>query len=473
MEQHPVPQNVTTFQFRLIGDMTLKQFGYLAGGAILAYIFYKLPLPFFLRWPLTVVCGLGGFGFAFVPIEERPMDVWVLSFFRSIYSPTQYVWQKSKPAPEPASVQMQQKVGSAQKPLPPAPPEKHGPPASPQGAALPQKPEKKGSPIARALSKLFQPPTKPKQEPAAKPAMPPPPPRAPTKSTPVVIKPKEPGGPFAWFFKLFAPKPKQAEKPRIDTQKAPVVKKPPTPPVSPFPAVPVPSVTGKHVDTTPPPAVTAPPQTSVATEEARKRAAELEGKLKKLQEELKSKTMTEERILELQRQLTEVLSQKGKLEAELSTIRQRLEARPAPPTRVLTPEKTTPQAQPTVKVITPETAVKAGLPKLTTFPNVITGIIRDFERSLLPGVLVTVRDKDDVPLRALKTNKLGQFAASTPLSNGTYLVEVEDPRGRYVFDRVQVTLNGSVVPALEIVAKNQRQISREKLAKEIFGDKPA
>ncbi|EKD47460.1 MAG: hypothetical protein ACD_66C00049G0001, partial [uncultured bacterium] len=28
MEQHPVPQNVTGFQFKLIGDITLKQFAY-------------------------------------------------------------------------------------------------------------------------------------------------------------------------------------------------------------------------------------------------------------------------------------------------------------------------------------------------------------------------------------------------------------------------------------------------------------
>ena len=470
MEQHPVPQNVTTFQFRLIGDMTLKQFGYLASGAILAYIFYKLPLPFFLRWPLTVVCALGGFGFAFVPIEERPMDVWVLSFFRSIYSPTQYVWQKSKPAPEPSAVQVQQAAGTAQKPLPPAPPEKHAPPAAPPTPSSPRPPpEKNESPVGKALSQFFKPPEKPKQETVARPVVPPPP----VKSAPVVITPKSQDGPFAWLFKLFGPKPKRNEKPKVDMPKAAVPKKPAAPPFVPFPVTPVPSVTGKHIDTSPPPVVTPPPAVSLAAEVAQKRAGELEEKLKKLQEELKGKTMTEDRIIELQRQLTEVLDQKGRLETELATIRQRLEAKPEQTKRILTPDTSAPPSQPTVKVITPETAVKAGLPRLTTIPNVVTGIIRDFERSLLPGVLVTVRDKDDIPLRALKTNKLGQFAASTPLSNGTYLVEVEDPRGRYVFDRVQVTLNGSVVPALEIVAKNQKQLTREKLAKEIFGDTPA
>src|SRR3972149_1976157 len=102
MEQHPVPQNVTTFQFRLIGDMTIKQFGYLAGGAILAYISYKLPLPFFFSYPLAVIFGIGGVGFAFVPVEERPMDIWVMSFIKNIYSPTQFIWsQEAQPEKPP------------------------------------------------------------------------------------------------------------------------------------------------------------------------------------------------------------------------------------------------------------------------------------------------------------------------------------------------------------------------------------
>jgi hypothetical protein len=119
MEQHPVPQNVTTFQFRLIGDMTIKQFGYIAGGMILAYISYRLPLPFFFTWPLAIIFALGGLGLAFVPIEERPMDVWVLSFIKSVYSPTKYVWsQEAKPAPVP----QQTSVTTTRTPTPVSPP---------------------------------------------------------------------------------------------------------------------------------------------------------------------------------------------------------------------------------------------------------------------------------------------------------------------------------------------------------------
>ena len=128
---------------------------------------------------------------------------------------------------------------------------------------------------------------------------------------------------------------------------------------------------------------------------------------------------------------------------------------------------------PTVKIITPEGAVKAGLPRLTTFPNVVTGITKDSDNNFLPGVLITVKDKGGMPLRALKTNRLGQFAASTPLANGVYFVEIEDPRARFTFDRVQITLNGSVVPALEIIAKSQKELTRAHLEKELFGTKPS
>ena len=40
MDAHPIPQNVTSFQFKLVGEMTLKQFLYLATGMVIAYIFF-------------------------------------------------------------------------------------------------------------------------------------------------------------------------------------------------------------------------------------------------------------------------------------------------------------------------------------------------------------------------------------------------------------------------------------------------
>lgn len=98
MEQHPIPRNVTGFQFQLIGSMTLRQFGYLAAGLILAFVFFKAPLSF-LRLPAAAFFAFLGFALAFLPIQERPLDVWILNFLKSVYSPTEYFWQKQNEPP--------------------------------------------------------------------------------------------------------------------------------------------------------------------------------------------------------------------------------------------------------------------------------------------------------------------------------------------------------------------------------------
>ncbi|RJR28646.1 hypothetical protein C4564_04780 [Candidatus Microgenomates bacterium] len=91
-EQHPVPQQISSYQFRLVGDMTIKQFFQVASGAVIALIIYALPLPNFLRWPLVISALIMGAAFAFLPIQERPMEQWIAAFFRSIYSPTVFFW---------------------------------------------------------------------------------------------------------------------------------------------------------------------------------------------------------------------------------------------------------------------------------------------------------------------------------------------------------------------------------------------
>ncbi len=459
MEQHPVPQNVTTFQFRLIGDMTIKQFGYLAGGAILAYISYKLPLPFFFTWPLAITFAMGGFGFAFVPIEERPMDIWVMSFIKSVYSPTQFVWHKAPPAPpQPAQPARAATQPGLTKPTP-AP----AFPTSPTPIPHPVNPQTTtGKPKTDILQSLFG--VKPSTQ--ITPTLPTLPQQKPTGGSVLSSQPRQ--NPFDWLIGMFMGKPK-----------------PPTGNASFFPqntpSVPMPSVTGKHFDLSPPPIVSRPSPKIIAETQEKEHA--LEHKVQELKSELETKTMTESRILELQKQLTEVLGERERMEKELAALRKQVvppsapAAAPQKPPQTQTHGAAPPSAasvaspkQPTVKIITPEGAVRAGLPKLTTFPNVVTGIVKDSEHNLLPGVLVTVKDREGLPLRALKTNRIGQFAASTPLSNGVYFIEIEDPRSRYSFDRVQITFNGTVVPALEIIAKSQKEISRAKLEKELFGN---
>jgi len=94
MEQHPIPQQISSYEFKLVGDMTLKQFLKAAVGIVLAFLINASGLIFFLKWPLMIICGGGGLMLAFVPLQDRPLETWVLAFLRSIYSPTIYTYKK-------------------------------------------------------------------------------------------------------------------------------------------------------------------------------------------------------------------------------------------------------------------------------------------------------------------------------------------------------------------------------------------
>ncbi len=129
MEQHPIPQQIASYQFKLVGDMTLKQFSQLAGGALISLLLYASPLHPFIKWPLIIVSFLFGVALAFLPIEDRPLSTWILIFFRSIYSPTYFVWNKAKKVPEyfspegteskPASLKIAEKKEAVQELLSP------------------------------------------------------------------------------------------------------------------------------------------------------------------------------------------------------------------------------------------------------------------------------------------------------------------------------------------------------------------
>lgn len=99
MQQHPIPQNVTQYQFRLVGDMTLKQFLELASGLVLAYLFFASNLIFIFKWPLIILSILFGAALAFFPLEDRPLDQWIRNFISAIYSPTRFTWQKTNKIP--------------------------------------------------------------------------------------------------------------------------------------------------------------------------------------------------------------------------------------------------------------------------------------------------------------------------------------------------------------------------------------
>jgi len=94
MEQHQIPQQISSYEFKLVGEMTLKQFGKAAGGVAIAMLINASKLVFFVKWPLVFLFGAGGLALAFLPYEDRPLDAWIGTFLKAIYSPTIYLYRK-------------------------------------------------------------------------------------------------------------------------------------------------------------------------------------------------------------------------------------------------------------------------------------------------------------------------------------------------------------------------------------------
>ena len=95
MEEHPIPQDVTGFKFRIIGSVTVKQFMYLLfSGVAVALLIFFVPMSLLGKIPLIVIFGAVGPFFAFVPIEGRPADMMIANFFRAVFSNSIYMYQK-------------------------------------------------------------------------------------------------------------------------------------------------------------------------------------------------------------------------------------------------------------------------------------------------------------------------------------------------------------------------------------------
>ncbi|MEX1061880.1 MAG: PrgI family protein [Patescibacteria group bacterium] len=99
-KQHAVPQEVFGVQFKLIGELTLRQFGVLAAFGLVAVLIFSSGLPLLIRWILSLVFALGGVAFALVPVQDQPLDQWVGTLIRAVYAPTRRIWEKSTEAPE-------------------------------------------------------------------------------------------------------------------------------------------------------------------------------------------------------------------------------------------------------------------------------------------------------------------------------------------------------------------------------------
>lgn len=329
MQQHPIPQNVTQYQFRLVGDMTLKQFLELCIGLGLAYLFFASNLIFIIKWPMIIFSILFGAALAFFPIEDRPLDQWIINFLKAIYMPTRFIWQKTNKIPTlflftahaPEVVNTITKTIKA--------------PTTNQANVVVSDLSEKESSIVKSLDTLFD----------SLPAT------APTEQVAFVDE--------------------VVEKPTISVRKLK--------PVS---------------------------------------------------------------------DLSEVVLNTPK-PVNISIPKQEPSAAPVQPQKVIFTSPTAPATDIALPTSTPKKITLPASPKL---PNLVTGVVVDKNEKLLENAIVQIVSSDGIPQRAMKTNSLGQFYTSTPLSTGNYLIEID--KDGYSFAPQQITINDTVLSPIELRASS-------------------
>lgn len=343
MEQHPIPQDVTGFQFKLIGSMTVKQFGYVAAGAILAVICWYAPVQgffwqFIAKGILLPIFGLSGVIVAFIPIEGRPVDVMTANFFKTLISPNQYIYIKKG-----------RKFSFTQITL-----------TKPQITKTPQ--------AQKSTEQVTLESQKEKQ------------------------------------LRAFLSGSYQDSKNALDQKELAFL---------------------KSITTTPhpiPQTRSIPPQYS---------------------------TQNSNRTIKnpaLQNTQLKPLNVQNNIQAGIKT-------------------QPTPHPLPiqTQKPIQPTPIKNNNLYHIPDTPNVIIGLVKDSRGNILPNILVEVKDKEGNPVRAFKTNPLGQFASATALSNGEYTIELEDPKKQHVFDLIQIKTLGQIMQPIEIRSHDAREDLRRAL----------
>lgn len=452
-QAHPIPQNVTNFEFHLVGDMTLKQFAYLAAGVGFAFLIFTTlsTVQPIIAWPIIVISSLLGVAFAFLPIQERPLDHWVAAFFKAIFKPT-FLKFSSKiiNSDDPLFnrrlshylktykyVETRQHAVLGNPNLLPTALSSSAPAPKPvpQTQASAQKKQnfidkfKAGQtsfvPLATSGPQQLPPQAAP-----------------PLKTAPVpniAVQPK----PLPDFPKISA----STMPGGIPPAALPPIQRPAAP--TPLPDL---NITVNAAHSPAPKAAEKPPAPKPEVTDTRD--------LKKTVELAEEAQKTQQEIVEIEKELAKIKQQAAQPGAnpkiyleefqELLNHLQKLNERASHTAKEMAEISNEP-----AKPVVPETiTVKAkSIPtlKLTSFPNVLSGIVTDSLGNYIEGAIVVAHDKQGLPVRALKSNKLGQFVAATPLPNGEYSISVE--KDDLIFDRVAIIFNNEVLPPILVAAK--------------------
>lgn len=91
MEPHPVPQNIIDVEFKLFGSFSLRQFGQILIGCMVAVIVYFIPIvPIIIKIPVIIIAVISGLLSAVIP----NFGTWMIGFAKALIVDPRYVWVK-------------------------------------------------------------------------------------------------------------------------------------------------------------------------------------------------------------------------------------------------------------------------------------------------------------------------------------------------------------------------------------------
>lgn len=502
-------------EFKLIGDLTMRQFAYLFLFGILGYLAYLLVIGLF-KWPTVVLLVMLGLGLAFVPIEERGLDEWIVNFIRAIRFPTQRVWKKEPQLPtafvyDNIAVVRQEMITLAptssrrkleeylrlqdehQEEDPLDIPEKEY--MMKVRRAFPNVPTTQPRPSVGVMV----------EEPIPTPA-----PEVSVEEPKLQEEPKAaiPGKPEVPLEKRQVKpvgeiKPKVEAKPfvlpeRFTTQKDSYGYEPITPDMhsgrkfvnfTPSQGELILPIRGERVLST--------SEDIENEEDVKVKAGKLQDLLEKIKKEegvvVSKKTAypgvapvaakapitvpdvhkeAENTVDELKKQNEDLSKEIERLQNQIlrgksmsletsnqEQLLKRLETQKEKITssyselrnQVAELQKKLEQQKTTGGV---RPLGVGQLQKLTDKPNVLTGVVFDDSAKFMSDMLIIVKNKRGEAVRALKTNTMGQFIVTTPLVNGTYTVEVSSAnQSKLTFDIIPIEVKGEIIPPLEMVGR--------------------
>lgn len=386
----------------------MRQFIYIVVFVLMAYLAKTaVPQPF--SWPCALLLALAGVCFAFVPIEDRGLDEWLVNFLKAINSPTEMVWHKEAKLPQAFSYN--QKLSVVQKELITLAPTTS---RRKLEEYLEHESQKEYDPLDLPVDDYIQ---------KIKTAFSSLPPSQPSLATATSVS-LSPVKPVTDTSVTSIPRPHKPQETKEDTS---LVKQKETPEEDKISKIIKARITNASVKLSDKGFINSDDVLRPVESHAGRRFVNLTPTQGQIILPIRG-----EKVISLERDSG---SEQQDYEKKKEKIQQMLNA---------TPENLSDAVKPSPSY--------REIPPMTDKPNMVSGVLKGKTGERLENVILLIKNDRGETVKALKTNKLGNFMTSSPIPNGSYQLEIDKTSSPSLsFDIIHFSTNGGLLPSFEIL----------------------